>query len=139
MTLTIDIEPELEAELRQEAARTGQDARHFIVNTLKERLRGNRQRVSAAPPHLSPGEADLLQRINEGPPPETWQQYNALVAKRRSGTLTPDEHATLIALSNQVEEANARRIGYLVELARLRGTSLPALMDDLGIPTPSYV
>ena len=79
MTLTIDIEPELEAELRQEAARTGQDARHFIVNTLKERLHSNRQPrdstsdvVSAGRPHLSPGEADLLQRINEGPPPETW-------------------------------------------------------------------
>jgi hypothetical protein len=29
MTLVIDIEPELEAELRQEAAWTGQDARHL--------------------------------------------------------------------------------------------------------------
>ena len=137
MTLTIDVEPELEARLRGEAAPTGQDANHFIVSVLKECLREARHHEAmdaATPPsYLRPAETDLLLKVNEGLPPETWQRYNALLAKRRAETLTPDEHAGLIALSNQIEEVNARRIGYLVELARLRGTSLPTLMDALGI------
>jgi predicted ATPase len=81
----------------------------------------------------------LLQQINQGLPQETWQRYHELIDKRRAESLTPDEHATLIALSDQIEELNARRVGYLVELARLRQTPLEALMQQLGIQTLPYV
>ena len=84
-------------------------------------------------------EADLLQRINQGLPQETWQRYIELVARRRAETLTPDEHVALVALGDQIEEANARRIEYLVELATLRHTTLEALMRELSISGPTYV
>jgi len=69
---------------------------------------------------------------------DVWRRYNDLVAKRRAGDLSPDEHAELVGLSDQVEEANARRVGRLVELARLRGISPSALLSDLGITTHPF-
>lgn len=68
-----------------------------------------------------------------------WEHYHALLAKRRAETLTPQEQATLIEISDQIEQANARRIQYLIELASLRGTSLEAVMQELGIEVPAYV
>jgi hypothetical protein len=137
MSLTIDLPPHLEVRLREEAARAGVDAVTFIRNTLEECVR-QRRSPTDLPPHLPQPEADLLQKINEGLPPEHWQRYHELVAKRRAETLQPDEHASLIALSDQIESANARRIAYLIELARLRQTSLEELMDQLGIKSPGY-
>ncbi len=71
--------------------------------------------------------------------PEMWENYHALIAKRRAETLTSQEQATLIEISDQIEQANARRIQYLIELASLRGTSLETVMQELGIEAPAYV
>jgi len=136
MTITIDLPPHLEARLREEAARAGLDADTFIRNALEERVR--QPHTHDTPPHLPREEAELLQRINEGLPPAVWQRYQELDAKRRAETLTPEEHASLIALSDQIEGANARRIEYLVELSRLRQVSLETVMDQLGIQAPKY-
>jgi hypothetical protein len=40
-------------------------------------------------------------------------------------------------MSNNIEEANAKRLHYLIELAQLRGVSLEQLMDDLGLQLSS--
>jgi hypothetical protein len=134
-TITLELTPELEQQLRDEAAIQGLDPNHYIVNALKERLRPAVRDVS----RLSKAEADLLQNINLGLPPEMWEHYHALLAKRRAETLTPQEQAALIEISDQIEQANARRIQYLIELASLRGTSLETVMQDLGIEAPAYV
>ncbi len=84
-------------------------------------------------PHLSKKESELLQKINQGLPKTIWDPYKQLVAKRRNGTLTPDEHKMLIHFSNQLEEMNAERMGYLVELAQLWQQPLRKVMDKLGI------
>lgn len=131
MTLTLDIQPELEAQLQAEAAKAGLDTNTFILNALGERL--HQRQTGALPPHVSREEAELLQKINAGLPEEVWQRYRALIGKRRAETLTPEEHTELIALSDQIEEANARRIEHLAELARLRNTSLEDLMQQLEI------
>ncbi len=88
---------------------------------------------------LSRRETELLQEINRGLSQEDWQRYRELVANRRAEALTPAEQTALIALTDQIEEANVRRIEGLAELARLRGTSLEMLMDKLGIKAPAYV
>lgn len=135
MTMTIDLAPELERQLRHEAAKVGLDASEYIVQTLEERLCRSRQK---APP-LSPVETQLLQQINLGLSQDDWHRYHTLMAKRRTETLTPDEHAALIAFSDQIEAANTRRMTALVELARLRQTSLKALMHELRLQTPAHV
>ena len=90
-------------------------------------------------PNLPQSEAELLQKINLGWSEERWQRYRALIVKRRAETLTVDEQPELIALSDQIEQANARRMAHLIELAKLRHTSLEALMSELGIQSPAYV
>lgn len=131
MTVIIDLPPGMEARLHEEARKAGEEASVYIARTLEERLR-------PLPPRLSPEEARLLQQINQGWPAGFWQRYNELIAKRRAEELTFDEHAELIACSDQIEEANARRVQHLVELAHLRRTTLTSLMEELGIKPLSY-
>lgn len=131
----LEIAPDLEAALRREAARQGVDAQGYILNALRERLTS--PRLGSAP-RLPAAEATLLQEINRGLSPESWQRYSALKEKRRAETLTPAEQAELIAFSDRMEELNVRRMERLTELARLRKTSVDTLMDELGIKSPPY-
>jgi hypothetical protein len=80
----------------------------------------------------------LLQQINQGLPPPTWERYHALKQKRDARTLAPDEHAELLAMTNQVELWNARRVELVATLARLRQVPLRAMMDELGLIPPPY-
>ncbi|HLK55597.1 MAG TPA: hypothetical protein VKU00_03485 [Chthonomonadaceae bacterium] len=131
MTLTIELTPELEAQLREEAAKIGSDTNTYVVQTLEERLQ--RKNPPLVPSHLSQEESALLQMINQGLPEAIWQEYHDLVAKRRAETLTPEEHARLIALSDVIAEAHTERMVRVGELARLRNMSLKALMKQLDI------
>ena len=87
---------------------------------------------------LSQGEVQLLLKINEGLPPEVQKRYDELIAKRREESLTPDEHDDLLRLSAENENMEARRMEYLVELARYRKVSLTDLMESMGIRSPAY-
>jgi hypothetical protein len=135
-TITLEITPELERQLREEAARQGLEPNHFILNALAERLR---PAALPAIPHLSELETELLQQINLGLSAQRWEQYHAWVAKRRAETLTPDEQTALITLSDEIEQANAHRIRALIKLAELRGQTLAEVMQALGINPPAYV
>lgn len=132
MTITIDIAPELEQRLRDEAARAGLDTGTFIVNTLEKRLTP----TPASPEHLSRDEAELLGQINLGLSQDSWQRYHELIAKRHEETLTAEEQVELIGLSDQIEKGNASRMERLVELARHRRVSLEELLGELGIQAP---
>jgi len=91
-------------------------------------------------PVLSRTEAELLLKINQSALPVNLQaRCDALVAKRQEETLTPGEREELNHLTDQLGELNVQRLEYLAELARLRQTSLPTLMEDLGIQVPAVV
>lgn len=122
--ITLDLSPELEAQLRAEAANQGLDPQHYILETLHTRLAAN---------HLPAAEADLIQHINLGLSAEMWDEYYALIDKRQAETLTADEHHRLIEISDQIEALNVDRIQALVQLAALRQQSLENVMDELGI------
>jgi hypothetical protein len=75
----------------------------------------------------------MPKQIDLGISAQTWERYRELKNRRDAEALTEAEHDELIAISDQVEEANVRRMRNLVELARLRGISLDELMQQLGI------
>lgn len=102
---------------------------HFVMQVITLRAR----RKS---PSLPKDEAKLLLKINQRLPPNAQKRYDELVAKRKAETLAPDEHRELLRLIDQIEKSDAERIKYMVDLACLRGTSLAALMKDLGVRTP---
>ncbi len=95
-------------------------------------------RANHRAPRLSRAESDLLTRINRGVPHDLQQRYDALIARRRGGILTEQEHDELLRLTEQVEELDVARVELLAELARLRKSTLPAVMADLGIHPPPY-
>ncbi|MBC6431763.1 STAS/SEC14 domain-containing protein [Nostoc sp. HG1] len=84
-------------------------------------------------------EAELLLKINQGIPHDTQRHYNELITKREAENLTTNEHRELLYLTEQIEQLQTQRIEYLADLARLRGISLTALMENLGIQTQIYV
>ena len=88
-------------------------------------------------PCLSKDEAALLQKINQGLPPDVQQRYDTLIEKLQEETLTSDEHQELLTMYDQIEESDAERVKNLATLAQLRNVSITALMKDLGIPSPS--
>lgn len=104
---------------------------HFISQVLTLRAK----RVA---PSLPKEEAGLLQKINQGLPPDVQQRYDELTAKRRAETLTPEEHQELLALIDHIERADAERVQALTELAQLRNVSVTTLMAELGIRPPAY-
>lgn len=133
--LTLEIAPDLDSQLRREAAREGLDLQGYILRKLRQR---QARTTKNAVPRLTADEAQLLQEINRGLPAQVWQHYGELKKKRRAETLTAAEQADLIALSDRIEEMNVRRMENVIQLARLRQISVDALMCDLGIKSPMY-
>lgn len=84
-------------------------------------------------PRLPDEEVRLLEKINEGLSAEAWQRYRELKRKRDAATLTADEHAALIQLSDEIEAWNVRRLEFVAELARMRGMPFPELIRQLGL------
>lgn len=87
-------------------------------------------------PRLTEEEPALLARINQGLPEELRERLTSLRAKREGETITDAEYEELTRLTLQAEELHAERLAAMVKLARLRGVSLPALMDQLNIHFP---
>lgn len=133
--ITLEITPDLESALRREAEKQGLDAQGYVLGALRERLTSARR---AGAPSLPAAESELLQEINRGLPGDVWRRYDALKEKRRAERLTPREQTELIALSDRIEELNALRMERIVELARLRQTTVDALMNELGIKSPPH-
>ena len=116
MSLTITLRPEFEEQLREDAARAGLPPEELAARRLEE--------------------AELIFRIEHAFTPEQTRELYLLDAKRRDDRLTEAERVRLHALLHEREASNVRRVERLVELARLRGVTLPEVMAQLQIRTP---
>ena len=129
MSITLQLSPELKHRLQQKAEQAGLNIDRFINRFLEEK--------TAVPANTKPDskkqEALLLRKINMGFKLEFWEKYAALIQKRNDASLSKSEYQSLLQLSNQIEEANARRIKYLAQLATLKEMDLDDLMATLGI------
>lgn len=124
MSLTLD--PEIETQVRREAARRGVSPQDFLRGTLDFAL-------SPDPGPAALSATELQIRICEGFTEAFWQTYRSLLQKRAAGTLTPEEQQQLIALSDEIEERDGQRLVYLTELARRRSVPVRTLMQQLGL------
>ncbi len=132
MVLTINLAPELESRLREAAADKGIDLPAYVEEYLRRHLGPHE-----CPRCLSDSESRLFEEINQGFSEADWSLYRQLIAKRRAEQLTAAEHIELTGLSDRLERLNVRRLELLSELATLRNTTLPELMDHLGLrPDP---
>jgi hypothetical protein len=133
MTLTLDLNPELERQLRNEAAARGLTLEQLVLGDLQARVAQHTN-----PGVLSQEETHLMQVITEGLSEDFWARYRHLIDLREQEILTDLEQAELIACSDRVEHLTASRTEALVELARMRGLSVHSLRDQLGLqPVPT--
>jgi len=130
--ITLNVPGNVVQQARRVASQTDRPVEQVLVDWL------NRAAPESHTAALPESEAALLQQINLGLSESDWQRYHALLDKRRAETLTAGERQELVSLSDRIEEANARRVSGLVELARIRDTPLETLMTDLGISMPKY-
>jgi len=61
------------------------------------------------------------------------RRFDELVMKRQARTVTPEELAELVGITNQIEQHDVQRVVALDERARLRGISLANLVESLGM------
>lgn len=128
MTIHLNVTSDLERQLNKVAKQMGLTPDTYIMRLLQNELQKD-----AAPARLSPEESALLQQINASLSAIEWERYRALLAKRDAEILTADEQTELIAFSDQIEEANVRRMKAVAELARAQKTSISALVVSLGL------
>ncbi len=75
----------------------------------------------------------LLKSINEGLPQWELEQFEMLRSKSKTILLDEKEQAQLQDLVDQIEQKEAERLEALLHLAHLRGITLQALRQSLGI------
>ncbi|MEZ5044153.1 MAG: hypothetical protein R2828_35775 [Saprospiraceae bacterium] len=127
MSITINIKSDLEKRLRQRAAAEGFHLDDYIVKMLESQVQSDANSMEEQ------REIELLQKINMGLSVELWERYLVLKGKREQENLLPEEQEELIAISDRIEEANALRMPYLIELAQLRHIQLPDLLQQLDL------
>lgn len=132
MTISIDTTPTLERKIKRAAAEAGLSPDEYVLESVTQRLQPARHRQSKAA-RLSKEESELIQKINQSLAQFDWTRYRELIRKRQAETLTNQEHLELIAMTEQTEEANVNRLEALAELARIRKTTIPALMKTFGL------
>jgi len=133
MSITIQLSKQLEQRLREKAQQDG-----ILLERLISRLLEDRFPPAAAQTSGSTTEAELLKKVNEGFPVDFWENYFQLIEKRQQEKLTLAEHTELIECADKIEKANALRMKYLVELAKLKNLDLDELMSDLEIRPKSH-
>jgi len=122
MPLTITLRPELEEWIQQEAAREGVTPAELAARALEAHWA-----VSRPAPHLSSRESELLRKIRGGFSEEFWTRFKELKARLDAEELTEEERQEFA----QLEGKNAERIAHLAQLARLRGITLPEIMQHV--------
>ncbi len=80
-------------------------------------------------------EEELLRVIRENSqlPPEKQRRFNRLRRKLQNETISEKERAEYLALLQELEQRNIKRLEALMELSKKRGVSVRELMRQLGI------
>ncbi len=129
MALTINLPNTVEQQLRKEAASKGISLDNYLLRLLQQATKFSQKITN----NNQLSESELLNNITLDITENEWATYKHLIGIRRAENLTEQQYEDLIALSDKIEVANAKRLHYLAELAQLRSISLDKLMHDLDI------
>lgn len=113
MGLTIQLEPDLEARIREQAANAGVPVERYAAQRMAE--------------------SDLLWRIRTVAPETETRRLHHLMRRRRAGALDASESAELQALLDVREERAGQRIVDVTTLAGLREMTVKQVVEQLGL------
>lgn len=90
--------------------------------------------------HWTKSEIELIRNLNNCVlSSEKQSRFDKLVKKRRAEKITESELAELIALNNESESLNFKRIEILAKLAAAKNKTLQEIMDELEIRPPQVI
>jgi hypothetical protein len=89
-------------------------------------------------PHLSRKESELLLRISQDLAPQERRRMEELTDKMEFDSITDEEHAELLRLSDETERLAVERLKAVIELAKYRKISVDELMRQLGMEPGKY-
>lgn len=69
---------------------------------------------------------------------EKTERYKELVYKHEFETITEEEHAEWAELADEEEKIRYERLTYIIELAELKGMTVPQLMEKLQLNPPKH-
>lgn len=91
-------------------------------------------------PLLKKKEQDLIDKIkNGGPSPKFLKRQKILLEKSVKGLITPKEHQEALAMIPISSKWDLERIKLMLQLAKLRGTTLEEVRISLNITPPEEV
>lgn len=91
-------------------------------------------------PDFKQKENELIHKIkNGGPSKEFQKRYNSLLAKSVKGIMTDEENEEFLTLIPTSEKWSVDRLQLIIELAKLKNTSIQEVMNQLEITTPSVI
>ena len=83
-------------------------------------------------------EQELLRIIHHNFTEEEQNRFDELIAKRQSETITTEELEELKLFSDSSEEIAVERVKALTKLAKLRNTTVRALLTELDVKPRNY-
>ncbi len=87
---------------------------------------------------LSQRESELLETINKSIPSKLQFQYDTLALKLNNETISDEEHKQLLQVIAKLEQKKAKKLEYMMELARLRNITLKELSHQLQMQNAFY-
>ncbi|HEX4950710.1 MAG TPA: STAS/SEC14 domain-containing protein, partial [Blastocatellia bacterium] len=95
-------------------------------------------RAERIAPRLNADETALLARVNQGLSEVERTRMRRLIEKRDNESLAPEEWQELTALTDKLELLHADRLAALADLANVRGVTLDAVIQQLGLHFPDH-
>lgn len=125
-TITVD------ADIAEAWNSTSAAKRKRLQGQIREWIGINGQTKKNAP-HLSRKESELLARINQLPDLEKRRRIEELTDKMEYESITDEEHAELLRLSDEMESFSVDRLQAVIDLAKHRKVPPAELMKQLGL------
>jgi hypothetical protein len=128
MSLIIQLPVTTEHYLRESATREGMPLERYIAQLLTATS------ISKNTKKKKPvTEKELLKHIQLDIQTDDLEEYHRLRTLFKVNKITETERENLIQLNDLIEIAHAKRMSYVLQLAKLRNIPLEKAMEDLGI------
>jgi crotonobetainyl-CoA:carnitine CoA-transferase CaiB-like acyl-CoA transferase len=132
-TVQVPVQPNVEY-LLSAVKQLSPDELHEFTRQFAEwqKQPGMREKSSETSNQNSKEEAVLIKATKERLPAADEKRLKQLAQKSERGTLTETDLEAYRALAQQAEELDFRRTKALVELVKLKGKSVYAVMKEIG-------
>jgi len=132
-TITINLSDTLYKQLKRAAQLSRQPTETIIIQSLTHTLPALLEEIPAryqsdVYPLLQMSDADLQREANRTFSSQRWAEYEALLDRKKTKPLTPEEETRLDTLRREADVLMFRR-GYAAVLLKRRGHSLPTLHE----------